>query len=349
MDYRLTKIYEQLLQKTHNDPAPKSLTSAYQEIMLHERSLSGNAQLRFEIQSADSNLKTNPAGPQGIRIQPTGTFSHEDLIKLFNKLKLQLIKKINPKEQGAYSGQLPTYHVKNSATQEDYFIVLGKGIGFSKRDELAAVDNIAQQIQNAITKEQQEYIKLSINGDIKKVDGIRSTPGNPKSDFEFIFQHNPVFWISHKDGTKAKDHQQYGGLTCVSGKSVCGHPETISFVNEISKRYSKGMPPGASVWRKIKDPQLKLFSIFGFDYGTKFGPNNVNALYQGTVTLVPKGNNVYEINSAHSVFNGQLPTETYEPILYGRFSGSRGGNHGIKDLRTGILPLAKVSTKALNI
>lgn len=349
MDYRLTKIYKQLLQNGPSVTATKSITNAYQEVLLHERSLSGNAQLRVKIQSENPTLKTNPSGHQGIRIQPTGTFSHDELLSLFKKLNLEVIKKINPYEQGSYSGQLPTYHVKDSATQQDYFIVLGKGTGFSKRDELAVVDSIAQQIQAAITKEQQEFIQLSIVGDVKKVDGVRSTPGNPKSDFEFTFQNNPVFWISHKDGTKASDHQQYGGLTCVSGKPVCGHPETMSFVEEISKRYGQGMPPGTSVWRKIKDSQLKLLSIFGFDYGSNFGPNNVTALYQGNVTLVPKGNNVYEINAAHSVFNGQLPTGTYEPILYGRFSGSRGGNHGIKDLRTGILPLAKASTKAIQI
>ena len=349
MDYRLIKIYERLLQKSSDIVKPKTITNAYQEVILQERALSGNAQLRAKIQSENPTLKTIPSGRQGIRIQPTGSFSHDELLDLFKKINLEVIKKINPKEQGSYSGQLLTYHVNDSATQQDYFIVLGKGAGFSKRDEIAAINNISQQIQAAITQGQHEYINLSINGDTKKVDGARSTPGNPKSDFEFTFQNNPVFWISHKDGTKASHHQQYGGLTCVSGKPVCGHPETISFVEEISKRYGQGMPPGTSVQRKIKDPQLKLFSIFGFDYGKQFGPNNVNALYQGTLTLVPKGNNAYEINAVHSVFNGQLPTGLYEPILFGRFSGSRGGNHGIKDLRTGILPLAKASKNTIQI
>ena len=63
------------------------------------------------------------------------------------------------------------------------------------------------------------------------------------------------------------------------------------------------------------------------------------------MTIVPEGENLYKINANHIVYNGDVPNGDYEPVLYARYSGSRGGNHGIKDLRTSISPIAKISAK----
>ena len=85
------------------------------------------------------------------------------------------------------------------------------------------------------------------------------------------------------------------------------------------------------------------------DYGQKYGIDNVNALYQGNMTIVPGSDDTYELDAHHVVYNGDIPTGNYEPVLYGRYSGSRGGNHGIKDLRTSISPIAKVSKNTQDI
>ena len=44
------------------------------------------------------------------------------------------------------------------------------------------------------------------------------------------------------------------------------------------------------------------------------------------------------------MYNGELPEEGsgYDPMLYLRFSGSRGGNFGLKDGRFMIIPRGKI-------
>ena len=103
-------------------------------------------------------------------------------------------------------------------------------------------------------------------------------------------------------------------------------------------------PPAAAV-----SPKLKKLSLFGPDYGEEYGEDNVNALYQGNMKIVPGNNDTYKLEAHHVVYNGDIPTGDYEPVLYARFNGSRSGNHGIKDLRTSISPMAKVSKNTQDI
>jgi len=103
------------------------------------------------------------------------------------------------------------------------------------------------------------------------------------------------------------------------------------------------MPPGSSVYRPIKDSNLKMLAIYGPDYGKPFGYDNVTLLLQGNVKLNKIGNNTYEFDAAHISYNGEAPEGEYDAVLYGRYNPSRGGNHGIKALRSSIMPLAKLS------
>lgn len=344
MDYQLKFIYEQMLAgntKTSGVSKFESLTEAYKNIILNERALSTNLQMKIKMQAADRRISVTSSSKE-IRIQPVEPFTSEDLFKLFQDLNLTLVKVAKPGEQDARSGQLPTYVVQDEK-QNQYFVVLGKGKGFSVQDENKEIENLNQQIREAITTGNGQYIVLNINGITQKINGVKSTPGVPKSDFEFTYDNKSVMWISHKAGTTALDFQQYGGTTCASGQVVCNHPEVLSFVQAIRSNWPE-MPPKTSVYRKIEDPMLKKYATFGADFGKDFGINNVNALYQGNLKLVQASSEEYTIKAAHATYNGELPEGNYEPILYGRFSASRGGNHGIKNLRTGILPLAKISS-----
>jgi hypothetical protein len=154
-----------------------------------------------------------------------------------------------------------------------------------------------------------------------------------------------VLFISHKDGKSAKDYQQYGGTSCQSGQNICNDTEVKRFVSKLKKLYPDGMTPKSSVYMKIKNPDLKKFAIFGTNANEAFGINNVNAVYQGDLKLVKIGKNEFEIQSKHHIFPDELPEGDYEPVLYARYSGSRGGNHGIKDLRSMIAPIAKITSK----
>lgn len=346
MSYKLKSIYEQMLTGTLNSSTnsqTRNIKEAYERVVLNERVVSKNAQLAIKIKAADSRIEPKSSNKE-IRIQPTDpSFNSQELLKLFKHLGLNLNQIAKPGQEGSLSGQLLTYIVQDDA-QNSYSIVLGKGKGFGVRDENSAIEDLTQQINSLIAEGNGDHIILNINGNKQKVNGIKSTPGFPKSDFEFTYNGQSVLYISHKAGTTAKDYQQYGGLTAVSGKEVANHPEVQAFARAIKNKWTE-MPAGTSVYRHIKDPLLKKYALFGSEFGKSFGVNNVNALYQGHMKLIPaSASNEFQIKAAHVTFNGDVPTGPYEPILYGRFSGSRGGNHGIKNLRTGILPLAKKSS-----
>lgn len=349
MDYRLKFIYEQMLAGINKNSSaqPRTLTEAYSFDVLNERTISPNSQMAFKIQAADRRLSAKSSSKE-IRLQPSEAYTPDDLFKLFNQLGLNLLRTAKPGQEGSLSGQLMTYIVQDE-NQTQYSIVLGKGKGFGVKDENLAIEDLTQQINSLVAQGNGDHIIIDINGNKQKVDGIKSTPGFPKSDFEFTYKGQPVLFISHKAGTTAKDYQQYGGLTSMSGQMVANHPEVKAFAERIKSEWPE-MPPGKSVYRKIEDPLLKKYSLFGGDFGGEFGINNVNALYQGHMKLIPGSTpNEFQIKAAHVTFNGDVPTGPYEPILYGRFSGSRGGNHGVKNLRTGILPIAKLSSTTQQI
>ena len=345
MDYRLRQAYEQI-----NAQSSEMLTSNYINIAtLYENMLLERALLSNKTMFANSLEKAEPenivAKPtaKDIRIQPINNFTAQDLQNLFKKLNVTLVSALKPGEPGSTSSQLVTYIVKDSSNNQ-YSVVLGKGKGFGVRDENKAIDELNQQISTLVTQGNNQFILLDINGQLEKINGVRSTPGTPKSDFEFTFEGQPKIFVSHKAGTTAFDYQQYGGTTCVSGKNICTDSEVQAFVQTIKKRFPLEMPPKKSVFRKIQSEELKKIALFGMNYGKEFGINNVNVLVQGSVQLIPATKpNTFVLKAAHIIYNGDLPTDLYEPILYGRFSASRGGNHGVKNLRTAILPLAKIS------
>lgn len=299
------------------------------------------------IAAQDINLEVGSSG-KDVRIQPIASYDSAKFIQTLEDAGLKIIRIAKPGEEGSTSGQLRTYIVQDE-NENEYPVVLGKGKGFGTIDEDLVLNSLEDQVKALLLQNDVEYINIDINGYVQKVDGIKSTPGTPKSDFNFMYKGKPVLFISHKAGKKASDYQQYGGTTCKSGKEICQHEEIEEFVEQIKDIYPDGMPPGKSLWKKIRDPELKKLSLYGMDYGQKYGVDNVNALYQGNMTIVPGSDDTYELDAQHIVYNGDIPTGAYEPVLYGRYSGSRGGNHGIKDLRTSISPIAKVSKNTQDI
>ena len=299
------------------------------------------------IAAQDIKLEVGSSS-KDVRIQPIGVFDATKFSQTLEDAGLTVIDVVRPGEEGSTSGQLRTYIVQDE-NKNEYSVVLGKGKGFGTVDEDLVLNNLEDQVKALLLQNDVEYITIDINGYSQKIDNIKTTTGTPKSDFNFTYKGKPVLFISHKAGKRASDYQQYGGITCKSGEDICKHEEVEEFVAQIKDMYRDGMPPGKSLWKKIRDPELKKLSLYGENYGKEYGINNVNGLYQGNITIDPLSDDVYKLEAHHILYNGDIPEGSYEPVLYARYSGSRGGNHGIKDLRTAILPLAKVSKNTQDI
>jgi len=344
MQWSLEKIYESTIRGVRV-PVParlRVLGEADEQTKKYSKK-----ELAIIIAAQDPSLEVGTSG-KDVRIQPIGSYDPSKFTQALEDAGLTVIRIARPGEEGSTSGQLRTYIVHDKSGNE-YPIVLGKGKGFGTIDEDLVLNSLEDQVKALLLQNNDDYIIIDINGYSQRIDGIKSTPGTPKSDFNFTYRGKPVLFISHKAGKKASDYQQYGGTTCKSGKDICQNEEVEEFVAQIKEMYPDGMPPGKSLWKKIKDPELKKLSLFGMDYGKGYGVDNVNALYQGNMTIVPTNDNIYELEAHHVVYNGDIPTGNYEPVLYARFSGSRGGNHGIKDLRTSISPMAKITKNTQDV
>lgn len=339
----MQKLYEQVYNGKHipivrlDEIYNKSITNS------ELKPPASKAQIAAKISAIDKTV-TVKAG-KDIRLQPVvGEYSAEKLYDTLKLANLQVVDVKKPGTPGSTSSQLTTYIVRDEGGNE-YPVVVGKGKGFGTRAEDSVIASLADQIDSLLAKNGTDNIIVNINGYKQKVDGVASTPGTPKSDFSLTYKGKPVLFISHKDGKSAKDYQQYGGTSCQSGQNICNDTEVKRFVSKLKKLYPDGMTPKSSVYMKIKNPDLKKFAIFGTNANEAFGINNVNAVYQGDLKLVKIGKNEFEIQSKHHIFPDELPEGDYEPVLYARYSGSRGGNHGIKDLRSMIAPIAKITSK----
>ena len=299
------------------------------------------AALGSKIASTNSKLSLGGSS-KDVRLQPLDGYDSEQFPRDIQSAGLEIVRVVKPNEPGSTSSQLDTYIVRDTDGTE-YPVTLGKGKGFGVRDESTVLNSISNQIQDILSTEGKEFTTIKINNKKYKINGIETTPGTPKSDFHLTFNGDPVVFISHKKGTTAKHYQQYGGTSLKSGEVIYNHPEVKSFIKKIAKLFPDGMPPGSSVYRPIKDDNLKMLAIYGPDYGKPFGYDNVTLLLQGSVKLNKIGNNTYEFDAAHISYNGEAPEGEYDAVLYGRYNPSRGGNHGIKALRSSIMPLAKLS------
>jgi hypothetical protein len=201
------------------------------------------------------------------------------------------------------------------------------------------VKSIANQIENIKHSTNKRFVRVRIGNDYYDIVSVIDSPFGSKSDFNFINTSGDyVGFVSHKHGNSPRDFQQWSGTSKRFQESIFNHPETHSFIEELVKRFDNGLPPASSVARKIVDEKLKMMSCFGFDYGTDFGLNNVNAIMQGSLLLKNQGD-CYLLKGSHNVIlNGSLPTYSYEPVFIAVHKKDR-SDHGIKDARVTINPI----------
>jgi len=216
----------------------------------------------------------------------------------------------------------------------------GKGKGFGTRAEDRALSNLRNQIEAAMVNEKSGVLHMKIGGKKVIVTGVASTPSNPKSDFHLLDDKGKeVAWISHKDGSKAKDFQQYGGVT---NKVFRASADLEKYLKDVVKASGGALSRGQSFMRVAKDEDVIKKSVWGIDYGkSERGRNNVDEFHQGPMTLSKVGNH-YVIKSNHSDINGGIPSGEYKAVYYTRFTSDR-GNLGIDNARTMVTAIGQMA------
>ena len=184
-------------------------------------------------------------------------------------------------------------------------------------------------------------VDISFNGVIySDIVTATTVPKMPKADFSFDNSKGKrVIFVSHKAGSKAKDFQQYGGVT-----AIADNPEVQDFVQAVKDNLQdpNQMEPGRGFRRKVNSPELIRKTVYGLDFQSKenYGINNVQGLLQGPLkfTKIGKedsGEPIYELSSNHTILNPNLPEGDYEAYFYVTMRRNR-NQFGIKDARFGI-------------
>jgi hypothetical protein len=215
----------------------------------------------------------------------------------------------------------------------------GRGSGGGTVKEDRELLSLIEQIDAAKSENAAATIKIKVGNKTYDVYGAASTAGTPKSDFHLLdIDGKEIVWLSHKDGNKAKDFQQWGGISAAKEPTIFSHKETQKFIADLKREYPNGLPPATTLYRNIKDDKLKMLSVYGNKYGTTLGQQNVSMLLQGAVKLVKKGKH-YELSANHVHYNGDsVDGDGYDPVLMAIYKGDR-SDAGVKGTRIVISPV----------
>ncbi len=205
----------------------------------------------------------------------------------------------------------------------------GKGKGWGVQIELKQIESFNATLDNY------KVVPIEIGNKQYEVLELQKTPGIPKSDFHFInAMKKEIVWISHKDGKRAFDFQQYSG---VSERGIHEDKEVKDFIETVKQKFPKGIDRATTVARKISNNKIKMRSIYGVDYGGSFGKQNVTLLTQGDLKLEKVGDH-FKIDAFHVHLNGDDLLGEYEPVLMCSYKGDR-DQEGVKGARFTISPI----------
>jgi hypothetical protein len=186
--------------------------------------------------------------------------------------------------------------------------------------------SIRKQLTDIKKKTKKPTVKFKIKNQFYEVYDIEKTPGTPKSDFHFLdIKGNPIVWMSHKDGNKPSDFQQWGGIS-KTVPNTHKHKETQEFIEQLKETFPSGLERATNVVKDIKDKNLKNKSVYGDEFqqsGRKYNQNNVQLVLQGTVKILKKGS-YYEVEANHIHENGETLKGEYEPTFTAQYRGDRG-------------------------
>jgi hypothetical protein len=208
------------------------------------------------------------------------------------------------------------------------------------RIEEGEIISLRKQMNEIRKKTGKAFVPIKIKNKLYEVYEIEKTKGTPKSDFHFLdADGKSIVWISHKDGDKPSDFQQWGGISKVV-PNTHSHKETKKFIHDLSEKFPKGLPKAANIIKEINDKILKKRAVYGDEYkqgGSRFNENNVQLVLQGPVKLVPQGN-YYVLKANHINSNGEELKGDYDPTFTAQYRSDRGAP--VKNARASIWPKA---------
>lgn len=188
-------------------------------------------------------------------------------------------------------------------------------------------------------------ITLEIHGfTFKNVIGaIPVTNGEPKADVVLVCVGDgflyPDCYMSYKMGTRAKDFQNYSGVSEKSSPYIFNHQQTLDFykmLETMTKSDVKG-----DVFMEITDQKIIGLSVWGSEFGVdEFGINNCHFIAQGNPSISGTS-----LSYTYSHKNNDFDFDRhYQPVLGARYATGRGnkGPCGIKanNFRIGIFARA---------
>ena len=208
----------------------------------------------------------------------------------------------------------------------------GKGAGSGVRIENIELKSLIKQIDEIKKKTAKADVPFRVGRKTYNVFTAVSTPGTPKSDLHLIDQNNrELVWISHKDGSRPTDIQQWGGMTERAEPKIFAQTETQNFIKDVRSKFGIIMPRATTVARKISSSLLKNMSVYGNQFGQALGRQNVSILLQGPIK-VKKVGNFYELDANNVHLNGDEITGGFEPVFMAMYKGDR-SNFGIRGAR----------------
>ena len=212
----------------------------------------------------------------------------------------------------------------------------GKGTGFGTRIEDAELASL--QAQLADLKGDMPEITIRVGDRDVSVADVVTTPGTPKSDFHFVdSKGNSVAWVSHKDGSAATHFGQWGGMSDremlpVYNANPDVKAEVAQFIQDIKALVGDEMPRATTIARPASE-LFQMISIYGNGFGGNRGPQNVDVILQGPVTI---SNGQLVAPNMHS--NGEPVKGAFEPAMMAMYKGDR-SNFGIKGSRFSMYPI----------
>lgn len=303
--------------------------AAFKQLSFYDLAKYGGPRLKVlhdKIQKGETFIGT---GEQEYKL----SFAKDEYAELFANQDIDGIKQVS----GNRTNSFPFFEDESGKTvtisdllKAPEFGGKGSGSGTTKEDFALSAINQALQELGSID------VRLSADGPLYK-DIVKATTvkGTPKADFTLDTEQGPVVFISHKDGAKATDFQQYSGFSGMEEND-----EVKSFVEAVREASGGELTPGMRFRRPIKGDEIKLKAVYGVAQSTSdFGINNCQVILQGPVKFVSQSDGTYLVEANHKVLNPALPLDTYEPVFCVTFRRDR-RNMGIVNARFGVYPAA---------
>ena len=212
--------------------------------------------------------------------------------------------KVATKQGAAEFGLLREYHTKKLVTSP-YTLHMPTS---AEPDEMTYINDV-----NTFIKKINHPIDIKLNNRIyKNICGVNKVHGTPKADLVLVqFDEarkafKEVAFISHKKGGGAKAFQQYGGISTSAGRVISEDKLVLAFLADLAlfikattgKYEAKS---GISVFRTVPNTavgkKLVARSLFGPDWGGRYGADSVHCIAQGDPKLAQNGTQTYSFSN----------------------------------------------------